>query len=149
MSFIIYGALPCSYIYKGFWKYKGCKLTDKCWIILKTWTSIQCVPTLKYSHHLLVWSLLKCTHRNCCCSWAPPRRGPRGSWRCPASGWCQRDTGTCSGKRTRLRSGSLWTERQKMLIMDFKVLNMSFVLDQALPDPHWNRTRVVEFELPT
>lgn len=64
------------------------------------------------SSHLLDWGLLKCTYRSCCCCSAPPSRGPPGSWRCPASGWCQRDTGTCSGKRTRLHSGSLWREQQ-------------------------------------
>lgn len=54
-----------------------------------------------------------CTYRSRCCWWAPPRRGPPGSWQCPASGWCQRDTGTCSGRRTRLRSGSLRRERER------------------------------------
>lgn len=42
-----------------------------------------------------------------CCWWAPPQGGPVGFWRCLASGLCLRDTGTCSGRRTRLHSGSL------------------------------------------
>lgn len=62
---------------------------------------------------LLHRGLLSYTHRRRCCWWAPPPDGHAGSWQCPASGLCLRDTGTCSGPHTRLRSGSLRTEERE------------------------------------
>lgn len=68
-----------------------------------------------------------------CCWWAPPQGGPVGFWRCLASGLCLRDTGTCSGRRTRLHSGSLRrrarTHSQYTYTTDFSgCQSVSFVL---------------------